>query len=101
MFYERLTALCARNKTSVSGVLTALGLSKSKGTAWKEGSIPNGEILTRLADYFGVSIDYLMGRTENPTPPEVRAADGATGLPPEALRELENYTAYLQTKYKK
>ena len=32
----------------------------------ENGAIPNGEILLKIADYFNVSIDYLMGRTDNP-----------------------------------
>lgn len=66
MFIDVLEKLCQENKTTVTQVLKALGLSTSKGTAWRNGSIPNGEILEKLADYFGVSIDYLMGRTDNP-----------------------------------
>jgi len=31
----------------------------------------------KIADYFGVSIDYLMGRTDSPTP-VLRAASGLT-----------------------
>lgn len=27
---------------------------------------PTFDILIRIADYFGVSIDYLVGRTDNP-----------------------------------
>lgn len=29
---------------------------------------PNSEMLIMLADYFGVSIDYLIGRSDDPTP---------------------------------
>jgi len=29
---------------------------------------PKAEILTRLAEYFGVSTDYLLGRTDDPRP---------------------------------
>lgn len=47
-------------------VVKELGLSNSITTKWKNGAIPNGEILLKIADYFNVSIDYLMGRTDNP-----------------------------------
>ena len=29
---------------------------------------PSGEILDRIASVFGVSVDYLLGRTDDPTP---------------------------------
>lgn len=30
--------------------------------------VPDREILVRMADFFGVSVDYLMGREKSPTP---------------------------------
>lgn len=75
MFLERLLLLCAKNGTDISNVLRALGLSTSKGTAWRKGSIPNGEILLMLAEHFSTSTDYLLGNTDDPSPP------GAEGKP--------------------
>lgn len=69
MFLDRLLSLCAKNNTDISNVLRALGLSTSKGTAWRKGSIPNGEILLMLAEYFNTSTDYLLGNTDDPSPP--------------------------------
>ena len=68
MFLERLLSLCAKNGTDISNVLRALNLSTSKGTAWRKGSVPNGEILLMLAEYFNTSTDYLLGNTDAPTP---------------------------------
>lgn len=68
MFLERLLLLCERDNTDISNVLRALKLSTSKGTAWRNGSIPNGEILLKLASYFHVSTDYLLGNTNDPHP---------------------------------
>ena len=68
MFLERLLTLCSANGTDISNVLRSLGLSTSKGTAWRNGSIPNGEILLKLSNYFHVSTDYLLGNTDDPRP---------------------------------
>lgn len=68
MFFDRLQSLCARDDTDVSRVLRGLGLSTSKGTAWKGGAIPKGDILLKLANYFHVSTDYLLGNTDDPSP---------------------------------
>ena len=68
MFLERLLSLCSENGTDISNVLRSLGLSTSKGTAWRNGSIPNGDILLKLANYFHVSTDYLLGNTDDPRP---------------------------------
>lgn len=64
MFYERLEAICSRNGITVSSLVKALGLSTSKVTAWKSGSVPKGETLVKIADYFNVSVDYLLGRAD-------------------------------------
>jgi len=68
MFLERLLSLCLQNKTDISNVLRALNLSTSKGTAWRKGSIPNGDILLKLAQYFNTTTDYLLGNTDDPIP---------------------------------
>lgn len=68
IFFTRLQFLCSQNPAKdVSGVLKVLGLSTSKGTAWKGGAIPKGDILLKLANYFNVSTDYLLGNTDDPS----------------------------------
>ena len=66
MFLERVEQLCKEIGSKPNPVVKELGLSNSITTKWKNGAIPNGEILLKIADYFNVSIDYLMGRTDNP-----------------------------------
>lgn len=66
MFYEKLNALCKSRGLTVTSLLKELNISTSKGTAWKNGSIPKGDILSKLADYFNVSTDYLLGNTDTP-----------------------------------
>lgn len=65
MFYERMKALCNDHETTITVVLKQLGLSSSKGTDWKNGTIPKGDILTKLAQHFGVTTDYLLGLSDN------------------------------------
>lgn len=88
MFYDTLLALCDQNNTTVTTVIKELNMSTSKGTAWKNGTIPNGKILTLLANYFGVSVDYLLGNDAvniNGEP--------LTELQKEVLCELKNVSA--------
>jgi len=66
MFWERLYGLCEKQGCKPNTVAKAIGLSNATATGWKQGSIPSGEALIKLADYFDCSIDYLLGRTENP-----------------------------------
>ena len=66
-FFDILENLCKQHNTKVTNVLEKIGLSRSKGTAWRNGSIPNGEILVELAKYFNVSVDYLLGYSPETT----------------------------------
>ena len=45
----------------------ALGQSKTAVNNWEvQGNVPHASILCKLADYFDVSVDYLLGRTDKP-----------------------------------
>lgn len=48
-----------------SDVAKATGITKSTFSDWKNGrSSPKQDKLQKIADYFGVSLDYLLGRTD-------------------------------------
>ncbi len=66
MFWENLYNLCEEKNCKPNTVAKAIGLSTAIATKWKKGSIPNGEILVKIADYLDCSIDYLLDRTNNP-----------------------------------
>ena len=66
MFFERLEIMCSCRGCKPNTIAAHLGLSNATATKWKKGSIPNGETLTGIADYLDCSIDYLLGRTDNP-----------------------------------
>lgn len=66
-FAERLTALQKRENVSKQEVYTAVGLSRVAYYRYEKGERqPTAPLLIALADYFGVSLDYLVGRTDNP-----------------------------------
>jgi len=67
MFYERLDAICSRKGMTVSALVKSLGLSTSKVTAWKNGTVPKGETLVKIADYLDLPLDYILGRTDTIT----------------------------------
>ncbi len=61
MFWERFYSLCLRNGKRPNPVGKEIGLSSGIISKWKHGGIPNGETLMKLAKYFNVSTDYLLG----------------------------------------
>ncbi len=64
MFWERFYNLCIRKGKKPNPVGKEVGLSSGIISKWKNGGIPNGETLMKLAKYFEVSTDYLLGLSE-------------------------------------
>ncbi len=64
-FWQTYEKLCSNAHKKPTQVGRELSISSGTITQWKNGSMPGGEKLMQIADYFGVSIDYLVGRTED------------------------------------
>lgn len=63
VFAERLKELRKEKGLTQSQVGVHLGMSQQNYHRWEVGErSPSGETLINLADYFDVSIDYLVGR---------------------------------------
>jgi phage repressor protein C with HTH and peptisase S24 domain len=67
VFFNNLELMCSNKKIKMTQLLKELQLSKSAISRWRSGVLPNGEILIKIADFFECSIDYLVGRTDDPT----------------------------------
>lgn len=65
-FYNNLSKLCETKKITISGLLSELNMSASNKQKWQNGATVNSAVLIKIADYFEVSVDYLLGRTDNP-----------------------------------
>lgn len=65
-FWDIFIELCEKFNVKPNPVGKELGISSGTITLWKNGSMPSGEKLLLLADYFNCSTDYLLGRTDNP-----------------------------------
>lgn len=63
MLGERLRSL--RGKRTQEEVSKALGLSRARYSHYENNRVePDTEILNKMADFFNVSTDYLLGRTD-------------------------------------
>lgn len=68
-FFDRYLQLCEANNLLPRSEKAAkmFGVTRATITSWdKNQSIPKGDTLVRIADAFGVSVDYLLGRTDDP-----------------------------------
>lgn len=66
MFWERFSQLCNEHGIKPNPLAKEIGISSGIITKWKtSGTLPNGETLKKLANYFGCSVDYLLGLSDN------------------------------------
>lgn len=62
---EKIFSLMTERGISAAQLTKDAYLTVGSITQWKKGTAkPSAENLSKLADYFGVSVDYLLGRTE-------------------------------------
>jgi len=63
--FEKIKELAKKRGKSLGQVEEDLGYGRN--TLYKiKNSTPNAERIAEIADYFNVSTDYLLGRTDNP-----------------------------------
>ena len=75
MFYDIFLSLCQEKGIKPSAAAEACGINRSNVSLWKsKGYTPRSEALNAIAEYFGVSVDYLLGNEKEP----VTDSDGFT-----------------------
>lgn len=79
MFIDRLNELLKARKLSKSKFLADIKMGKNQIYYWeKTGTIPNSSTIKAIADYFGVSTDYLLGKSNDPKPVTVKVGPSET-----------------------
>lgn len=103
MFWDNFVILCNKKGKSPNGACAELGFSKNTATKWKHGSVPYDTTLQKIADYFGVTVEYLRGNEKQTTKKPPSAPSGqkgvripvlgnvAAGIPLEAITDIEDY----------
>lgn len=98
MFWKNFIKLCNEHGTKPNPVAQELGIASGSITKWKNGAIPRDTTLQKLADYFGVSVDYLLGKDASPSPRPSKNVlrvpvygQVAAGIPIEAIEDIDDY----------
>ena len=67
---ERILFLMDKEGIKPKELIIKLGLNHSAITDWKNGKAkPGTEAIIKIAEYFNVSTDYLLGQTDDPNKP--------------------------------
>ena len=64
---QRITQLCKKRGISQKQALADIGLSRNAAQRWAEG-MPSSDTLQRIAEYFGISTDFLLEECSGKTP---------------------------------
>lgn len=105
MFWSTYVELCNAVNKAPNKVAAELGITSGTATKWKNGAVPQDRTIKKIADYFGVTVEYLKGETDNKNP----TADDGSGMEKELLRlfgqipeesknEAMNYLRFLASK---
>ena len=110
MFFERYSALCKEHDETPNSVAKKIGASSGSVTAWKKGTDPRNATLAKIADFFGVSTDYLLGKESEKAPAESGkrsvsddeikfALFGGDGEITDAMyEEVKNFAAFVKAR---
>lgn len=67
VLYQRIVELCAERGITINKLENDLGMGNSVIRKWQQ-STPSADKIAKVATYFNVSVDYLLGRTDVRTP---------------------------------
>ncbi|WP_040981015.1 helix-turn-helix domain-containing protein [Oceanobacillus jeddahense] len=99
---DKIKSLCKEKKITIAELERKTGISNGQIRKW-DNTTPGINKLQAVADYFDVSVDYLLGRTDvkRYTEPETIAAhhDGEDWTE-EELEELERFKEFVRSKRK-
>ena len=109
MFYDVFTQLCQKRGISDTTAIQAMHLSTGNLKNWKNGRTPKTEVLKKVADYFDVSVDYLLGKTEdqNPKTDKITKEDikfalfDGENVTEEMFNDVLDFVEFIKNKYKK
>lgn len=116
MFWEKFYNLCVENGTSPNKVAAELKISSGSVTGWKNGTMPRWSTLEKIADYFNVSVDYLVSdiakanetkaappRPSAPTEADLKVAlfGGDSEVTDEMWNEVKRFAEFVKQNQKK
>ncbi len=101
--YQRIEDLCRKKDINITAMCSACGISRASLSDFKTGRKKSlsADTLSRIADYFGVSVDYLCGKSAAPADEEslkVALFGGDGAVTDEMWNEVKRYAQYIKER---
>lgn len=74
---ERIEFLCVQRNITIYRLEKELGFARNTIKHWGAGTGPTCKAIILVAEYFNVSVDYLLGRTSNYLSHEEQISEGS------------------------
>lgn len=107
MFYEHFCHICKEKGIKPTKVVTDLHLSSGNMTNWKRGRVPKTDVAIRIAEYLGVTVDYLLENDSNSNTPiteeDIKFAlfNGAENITDEMYEEVKRFAEFVKQRENK
>lgn len=110
LFFSRFEELAGQKGMSTTAVAAKLGIAKTTVSYWRQNpaTAPKTEQLLKIAQFFHVSTDYLLGNTDIQNAPceaspeqiaKVALFGGSEEVSEQAWSEVEDFVKYIKQKY--
>ena len=108
MFFDKYSELCKKKGKTPTGVAIELNVSRATVNYWKNGNVPKQDTLIKIANYFNVSVDYLLGNEKQKNPATdsdemlmfaLYGGDNAD-ITPGMLEDVRNFAQYIGKRIK-
>ena len=109
LFTQRLKHIRETKRLTQKEVAERLGIDYKKYNHYETGrNEPDLAMTVAIATFFNIPLDYLLGRTDDPTPPQTQKEKTPSeqeevlrdldGITPEMALEVRQYIGYLKHK---
>lgn len=108
MFFDKYEMLCKEKGKTPTGVAVELGIGRATVSYWKSGKTPKQVILNKIAEYFDVTTDYLLGNSNDRKPINTDITDndikfalfGGDGeITDEMYDDVKKFAQFIKEKY--
>lgn len=86
---DRILELIMKSGKSINSLEKEIGFTRGTIANWKNGKNKvSTDAIVKISQYFNVSTDYLLGKTDDPTPPRSNTDGSSKLVIPEKYKDV-------------